>query len=778
MPGRPIRVLLALAVAASAAAPSSAAARVDVSGSATPASVVAPRVPSTPRTAGPRDTGCVIVKYRKTATASARAALGLQDARALPGDRTVLKAAPAGTSAADYAKRLESSPLVEYAEPDTLLAPAYTATPNDPDFADPYTYIGNVDDTTVTVGHGKSWALTGDYSAHFDEVWPTLATAKANGTHIRVAVIDTGFYFDQPDAGANIVAARDECATYSATSGVCTTDTSVEPISLKLADGRARPGTSVDDAAHGTMTASEIAQAPNNVFGSIGAAWDTQVAIYKIQGIVVGSNSALRAGDAVMPTSALMRAIRDAVADTPTGVRLVISMSIEALDSAPSAQLQDAIKFAHDHNAVLVAAAGNSARGSVSYPAAYTYVIGVGACTLNGTRVTRASYSNYGSALDLLAPGTMIWGPTKPGYVGDLSDPDAVPGYTWWNGTSMAAPYVASAAALLLRAEPTLSPAEVESYLERGAVDMGAAGRDGAYGWGRLDAYASYLLLATPQTTAIALPKYEGSATITFSVADRDSRPAGWTTDYWLDDWPVAQGGPVTTSQVGTHTLLYRSVDSNGLTEQTRDLTFTVTPVDLTPPVTSSDATGTYTGVATVHLTATDGDGWGVSQTCYRLDGGTQRSGTSVSVGSLGTHTLTYWSVDNARARNTEASHTATFTVTRAHAAATLSRSASSIRYGYRIRLSGTLSPARKGDSVRIQVRLPGSHTWRYFTGSSKYYWRSVTSVSSSGRGTWSPLSYPLWRHGYYYFRVVFSGDTTSISRTSAVSNAVSVHVR
>jgi len=147
-------------------------------------------------------------------------------------------------------------------------------------------------------------------------------------------------------------------------------------------------------------------------------------------------------------------------------------------------------------------------------------------------------------------------------------------------------------------------------------------------------------------------------------------------------------------------------------------------------------------------------------------------------VGELGDHHLVeFWSVDEAG--NTETTKSVTFAVTRRQATASISRSASTIRRGSNIRLSGYLTPGRVGDVVRIQYRSPGSSTWRYFTGSTKYYKRTVTSVSSTtGRGTWSPVTHSLSKHGRYYFRVVFSGDTTYFSRTSSTSSSVSVYVK
>lgn len=764
MRGRVARLSLVIAVAVASGFPTAAGARWDV-GRAPTAPVqhaAASGAPSIAPSSGPTDTGRVIVKLRKAPTASSRRALQMDDSKPVNGPTLVTEAPPQGVSTEEYAEQLEESTLVEYAEPDYLLQPAgYTATPNDPDFRDP----------------ARSWALRGEGSAHFDEVWPALANQKAAAPGaVRVAVIDTGYYMDHPARGANIFAARDECATYNAVTGISTKDADVRPVSMADIAG----------AAHGTMTASQIGEKTNDGLGSAGTAWDTQVAIYKVQGVVSvaendpGNPGALKVGDPVIPSSALVNAIDDAVADARTAhARLVINISLVLVGALSSdgdvKQIQAAINRAHSAGAVIVAASGNEYGESVGYPAACNYVIAVGAYQLNESTTTRADFSNYGSELDITAPGRLIWGPTKPG---TLTDGDFEhPGYMWWSGTSMAAPYVAAAAALLLRLEPTLTADKVESLLKSTAVDMGAPGRDDIYGSGLLDAYAAYWL-AAPRTTTDWKPRYATSATINFSVLD--SHSVETTTWHTLDVNPDAEGlaidgASVTTDDLDTYTLRYWSV-SKGVKEDTHTVTFDVLPEDTTSPVTSCDAASTYTGKAPISFTATDAYGWGVDTTYYKVAGETTRTGSSVTIGKAGEHTVRYWSTD--LRGNTEDAKIATFTVTPAKASATIARSASTIRRGSNIRLSGSLTPGRVGDVVRIWYRSPGSHTWRYFTSSTKYYRRTVTSVISSGRGTWSPLTHRLSKHGRYYFRVVYNGDGTYYSRTPSTSNTVSVYVR
>ncbi|HEY9227770.1 MAG TPA: S8 family serine peptidase, partial [Gemmatimonadaceae bacterium] len=141
-------------------------------------------------------------------------------------------------------------------------------------------------------------------------------------------------------------------------------------------------------------------------------------------------------------------------------------------------------------NALIIASSGNSPTTTPNYPAAYPEVVSVAAL---GPDYSLASYSTIGSTVDLVAPGgDFRFGIGSGGvasstwnYVTDEAN------YTYYEGTSMAAPHVAGVAALVLAANPGLTPAQLRVRLEAGAIDLGPPGRDNRYGWGVVNAFNS-----------------------------------------------------------------------------------------------------------------------------------------------------------------------------------------------------------------------------------------------------------------------------------------------
>jgi serine protease len=259
-----------------------------------------------------------------------------------------------------------------------------------------------------------------------------------------------------------------------------------------------------DENGHGTHVAGTIGERTDNGIGVTGLAYGAKIMPVRVLDRYGG-------GDSVTITAGIRYAVKHG-AD-------VINLSFEFDDGirqSSASEIPDilaALRYARRHNFLVVAAAGNQSRSKLAYPARYATVMAVGAITENGCH---ASYSNVGRPLDIVAPG---------GGPDDANDPacdqtkptgrdifqmtyhwagaEVVPRAASYRrfglprkfaGTSMAAPHVSAAAALVIASRvlgrrPT--PQAVEERLEATAVDAGAPGFDSLYGYGRLDAGAA-----------------------------------------------------------------------------------------------------------------------------------------------------------------------------------------------------------------------------------------------------------------------------------------------
>jgi hypothetical protein len=150
-----------------------------------------------------------------------------------------------------------------------------------------------------------------------------------------------------------------------------------------------------------------------------------------------------------------------------------------------SRTLADAVSYAQGKGALVVAAAGNDGSNVATYPASFPGVIGVAA---TNRADTDAWYSNYGSYVDISAPGGSS-DPSRP-QDGIYS---TLPGnrYGFIDGTSMAAPFVAGAAAVIKGRFSWMNSTMIWERLRLGADDIGVSGRDNYTGYGRLNLFRS-----------------------------------------------------------------------------------------------------------------------------------------------------------------------------------------------------------------------------------------------------------------------------------------------
>jgi serine protease len=177
---------------------------------------------------------------------------------------------------------------------------------------------------------------------------------------------------------------------------------------------------------------------------------------------------------------------------TQNGQKPVKVINLSLGGPGESRALREAIERAVAAGVTVVASSGNDDASSVDFPAAFPSVIAVGAVD---QRKVRARYSNYGSALDLVAPGgDLRRDDDRDGFPDGIAqqtlDFDFVErgrydvfDYFLFNGTSMATPHVSAAAALLYRQGIT-HPVAIQRALEQTAEDLGPSGRDDQYGHG------------------------------------------------------------------------------------------------------------------------------------------------------------------------------------------------------------------------------------------------------------------------------------------------------
>jgi subtilisin family serine protease len=220
-------------------------------------------------------------------------------------------------------------------------------------------------------------------------------------------------------------------------------------------------GDALDDNGHGTHVAGTIAEIAGNGLAESGVAPEAMILPVKVlDSTGSGSDADVAAG---------------IVWAADHGAR-VVNLSLGGPES--SAVLADGVAYARSKGVLIVAAAGNDG-GAVGVPARLAGVIAVGAV---GPDHVRAPFSAGGSALDLVAPGVDILQQTLDG-AGGYADRS-------WSGTSMASPHVAGVAALALAAGRATTAVGVTRLLSRTARDLGAPGRDPAYGAGLVRADA------------------------------------------------------------------------------------------------------------------------------------------------------------------------------------------------------------------------------------------------------------------------------------------------
>ncbi|WP_256623778.1 S8 family serine peptidase [Methanolobus chelungpuianus] len=333
------------------------------------------------------------------------------------------------------------NPNVEYATPNYLMHAS--TVPNDPYYA-------------------YQWNFHSGHGINLTHAWNISA-----GQGVIVAVLDTGIAYE--NYGTYALAPDLAGTSFKAGWDFVNNDPHAN-----------------DDQGHGTHVAGTIAQSTNNGIGVAGVAYGCTLMPVKVLN---------KRG------SGTLQYLIDGITYAADNDADVISMSLSFAPGVNPEGLENAINYAYGQGVTIVAAAGNDGLGTVCYPAAYDKCIAVGATRYDGDRT---SYSNYGEALDIMAPGgdTAI-DQNGDGYVdGILQQTFSVRptnfGYYFYQGTSMATPHVAGVAALLI-ANGATGPDNVRAAIQDTARDIYGKGWDAGSGHGIVDAYAALTYATTVQ---------------------------------------------------------------------------------------------------------------------------------------------------------------------------------------------------------------------------------------------------------------------------------------
>ncbi|MFJ2000779.1 S8 family peptidase [Streptomyces chartreusis] len=339
------------------------------------------------------------------------------------------------TDVADVVAEYRADPQVAYVVPDRLNKPL--ATPNDTEYSKQWDLF----ETTAGMNVPGAWDV-------------------ATGSGVTVAVIDTG-YVTHSDLGANIVAGYDFISDATVGNDGNGRDSNpADPGDWTAANECASGDPAYGSSWHGTHVAGTIAAVTNNGKGVAGIAYGAKVSPLRVLGKCGGYDSDI--------IDAITWASGGTVSGVPANANVakVINMSLGG-GGACSTATQSAINAAVNRGTTVVVAAGNSNANASGYsPASCANVISVAAADRQGNR---SYYSNYGSVVDIAAPGGETNSVAANGILSTLNSGAQGPSaenYDYYQGTSMAAPHVAGLAALMKSANPALTPAQIESAIK------------------------------------------------------------------------------------------------------------------------------------------------------------------------------------------------------------------------------------------------------------------------------------------------------------------------
>ncbi|QJT04806.1 S8 family serine peptidase [Streptomyces asoensis] len=357
---------------------------------------------------------------------------------------------------ADVVAQYRADPQVAYVVPDRLNKPK--ADPNDTE----YTKQWDLFESTAGMNVPGAWATS-------------------TGTGVTVAVIDTG-YVAHTDLAANIVGGYDFIAdTAVSVDGDGRDSNPADPGDYYAANECGSGIPAGNSSWHGTHVAGTIAAVTNNNKGVAGIAYGAKISPVRVLGKCGGYDSDI--------IDAITWASGGTVSGVPanSNVAKVINMSLGG-DGACTSATQSAITAAVNRGTTVVVAAGNESDNVANHsPGNCNNVISVAATNRTGAK---ASYSNYGSLVDISAPGGQTSTGTANGILSTLNSGTKTPSsesYAYYQGTSMATPHIAGLVALVKSANSALTPAQIETAIKNNARALPGA-CSGGCGAGLADA--------------------------------------------------------------------------------------------------------------------------------------------------------------------------------------------------------------------------------------------------------------------------------------------------